>query len=104
MLFFWNPEYYSERYIVSRIKYFSTSYPNIKFIQIKIDDVNTDRIKNIDIKDQFYIDKKSEAQTFLTSRMPRCILVDKKGKVTNGYASFSSYNINPHLEALNEIN
>jgi hypothetical protein len=104
MLFFWNPEYYSERYIVSRIKYLSTSYPNIKFIQIKIDDANTDRIKNIDIKDQFYIDKNSEAQTFLTSRMPRCILVDNKGTVTNGYASFSSYNINPHLEALNEIN
>jgi len=104
MLFFWNPEYYSERYIVSRIKHLSTSYPNIKFIQIKIDGVNTDRIQNLDIKDQYYIDKNSDAQSFLTSRMPRCILVDKKGKVTNGYASFSSYNINPHLKALNKIN
>jgi hypothetical protein len=104
MLFFWSPEYYSERYIVSRIKYLSALYPNVKFIEIKIDDIGTDRIKNIDIKDQFYIDKDSKAQTFLTSRMPRCILVDNKGKVTNGYASFSSYNINPYLKALNEIN
>ena len=48
--------------------------------------------------------KNSEAQTFLTSKMPRCILVNKLGKVTNGYASFSSYNINPYLKLLNEIN
>ena len=82
----------------------STSYPNIKFIQIKIDGNDSDRIKELDIKDQFYLDENSEAQTFLTSKMPRCILVNKVGKVTNGYASFSSYNINPYLKLLNEIN
>jgi hypothetical protein len=104
MLLFWNPAYYSESYIVSRVNYLSTSYPNIKFIQIKIDGNDSDRIKELDIKDQFYLDENSEAQTFLTSKMPRCILVNKLGKVTNGYASFSSYNINPYLKLLNEIN
>ena len=104
LLFFWTPKYYSESYIISRIKYLSMSYPNIKFIQIKIDDINSNRISQIDIKNQFYIDKNSEAQAFLTSKMPRCILVNKAGKVTNGFASFSSYNINPYLKILNEIN
>ena len=102
MLFFWNPEYYSKTYIASRIEQFSNTYPNIKFIQIKIDGDYKSTIRKIDVKNQFFIDKNSEAQTFLTSKMPRCILVNKKGKVTNGYASFSSYNINQYLKALNK--
>ena len=102
MLFFWNPEYYPKSYIVSRIKQLSNTYPNIKFIQIKIDGDYKNTIKKIDIKNQFFIDKNSEAQTFLTSKMPRCILVNKIGKVTNGYASFSSFNINGYLKVLNE--
>ena len=102
MLFFWNLEYYPKNYIASRIKQFSNIYPNIKFIPIKIDGDYTNTIKKIDIKNQFFIDKNSVAKTFLTSKMPRCILVNKIGKVTNGYASFSSYNINQYLKALNE--
>ena len=47
MLLFWNPEYYSESYIASRVNYLSTSYPNIKFIQIKIDGNDSDRIKEL---------------------------------------------------------
>jgi len=104
MLLFWNPEYYSESYIVSRINYLSISYPNIKFVQIRINGINMNRIQKLDIKNQYYISKNSEAQTFLTSKMPRCILVNKEGIVTNGYASFSSYNLNPYLKLLNEIN
>ncbi len=104
MLFFWNQEYYSENYIISRINHLSNIYPNIKFIQIKIDGNQTDRIKKLDIKNQFYVDNNSEAKFFLTSKMPRCILINKSGEVTNGYASFSSFNITPYLKALNEIN
>jgi hypothetical protein len=104
MLFFWNEEYYSENYIISRVKHFSNIYPNIKFILIKIDGNQRDRIKRLDIKNQFYIDSNSKAKTFLTSKMPRCILIDETGKVTNGYASFSSFNITPYLKALNEVN
>ena len=102
MLFFWNPKYYPKNYIASRIIQLSNTYPNIKFIQIKIEGDDKTTIKKIDSKNQYYIDKNSEAQTFLTSKMPRCILVNKAGKVTNGYASFSSYNINPYLKVLNE--
>ena len=74
----------------------------VTFIQINIDGINNDSFKNTGVKNEFYLDSKSHANTFLTSKMPRCILVNKQGKVTNGYASFSSFNINPYLKALSE--
>ncbi|SDR88919.1 hypothetical protein SAMN05216503_1286 [Polaribacter sp. KT25b] len=102
LLFFWSPEYYTENYITSRIKYLSKKYPKVSFIQIKIDGTKNDNIKKNTLSNQFYINNKSDANLFLTSKMPRCILVNKQGKVTNGYASFSSFNINPYLKALSE--
>jgi hypothetical protein len=102
LLFFWNDEYYSENYIASRMAYLSKANPTITFIQIKIDGIKTVNLENTDLTNQYYIDAKSVANTFLTSKMPRCILVNKDQKVTNGYASFSSFNINPYLKALSE--
>jgi len=102
LLFFWNDEYYTENYIATRIEYLSKAYPSISFIQIKIDGIKAGSLKNSDLRNHYYIDTKSEANTFLTSKMPRCILVNKDKKVTNGYASFSSFNINPYLKALSE--
>lgn len=102
LLFFWSTEYYTENFINSRINYLSEAYPTVTFIQINIDGINQDSFKNTGVTNQFYLDSKSHANTFLTSKMPRCILVNKQGKVTNGYASFSSFNINPYLKALSE--
>jgi hypothetical protein len=102
LLFFWSPEFVSETYIVSRVNFLSNNYPNIKFIQLKIDGNKNKRIKKLDIKNQFYIYKQSTAHQFLTSKMPRSILINKKGKVINGYASISSNNLNPYLKELNE--
>lgn len=103
LLFFWSTEYYTENFITSRINYLSQAYPTVSFIQIKMDGaIEKNTINTNAIKNQYYIDTKSHANTFLTSKMPRCILVNKHGKVTNGYASFSSFNINPYLKALSE--
>lgn len=101
-IYFWSPEYVSEPYIASRFNYLSTNYPNIKFIEIKIDGDKNNQIQKLDIKNQFYIDEKSDAHLFLKSKMPRSILVDKNGKVINGYASISSYNLNRYLTELNK--
>jgi hypothetical protein len=101
-LFFWSPEFVSENYMASRFKYLSKTYPNIKFIEIKIDGDKNDRIKNLDIKTQFYLDEKSDAHHFLSSKMPRSILIDKNGKVINGFASISSYNLHPFLKKLDK--
>ena len=100
LLFFWNEKYVSKAYIASRISYLSVKYPSIKFIQIKIDGNSSDRIRKLDIKNQFFIDETSKANNFLTSKMPRTILIDKKGVVTNGFASLSSQNIYTQLEQL----
>lgn len=101
-LFFWSPEFVSESYIVSRFQYLSTTYPNIKFIEIKIDGDKNKRIQKLDIKNQFYLANNSAAHDFLTCKMPRSILVNKKGKVVNGYASISSTNLTPFLNDLNK--
>ena len=100
LLFFWNPRYVSKAYIASRISYLTSKYPTIQFVQIKINGNSTDRIKSLDIKNQYFIDTISSANAFLTSKMPRTILVNKKGIITNGYASLSSRNIYAQLESL----
>ena len=100
LIFFWNPEYVSETYITSRIKFFNNNFPRIHFIQVKIDGNSSDRIPELDIKNQFYIDKSSKANQFLTSKMPRLIIVDKKGEVINGYASISSRKVYKELNNL----
>ncbi len=102
-LFFWSPEYVSESYLVSRINFLSNMYQNITFIPIKIDGVKTDRIEKLDIKLQYYLSDDSKGNEFLTSKMPRSILVNKQGKVINGYASISSPNLNDYLENLNKL-
>lgn len=101
-LFFWSPEFVSESYIVSRFQYLSNTYPNIKFIEIKINGDKNKRIQNLDIKNQFYLADNSTAHDFLTCKMPRSILVNKNGKVVNGYASISSTNLTPFLNDLNK--
>lgn len=93
VVYFWNPSYVSKDYIAARIKFLSREYPDINFIGVKIDGKGKDRIKSIDIKSQYYISSESDANEFLTSKMPRTLLINKKGVVTNGYASLSSRNI-----------
>lgn len=101
-LFFWNPNYFSKAYLASRINYLTKNYPNVQFLLVKIDGNNTDKIHRLDIKKQFYLDEKSNANNFLTSKMPRTILIDKQGKIVNGFASISSNNIHDQLKKLSE--
>ena len=103
LLFFWSPEYVSESYIVSRMNFLSTNFLNIIFIPVKIDGKKFDRLESLDIKSQYYLPDNSKANEFLTSKMPRCILVDKNGKVMNGFASISSSNLSDYLEILNKV-
>ena len=101
-LLFWSPEYVSEDYIASRINYLSDKYQNIQFIEIKMDGNFRQRIRKIDIKNQYYLKDDSKAHEFLTSKMPRSILVNQHGKVVNAYAAISSTNLNSYLTELNQ--
>ncbi len=93
VVYFWNPVYMSKDYVASKVNYFRKKYPELNFVGVKINNGKVNRIKGLDIKSQFYLTDKSEANKFLTSQMPRTILVDKNGIVINGYASLSSQNI-----------
>jgi hypothetical protein len=84
------------------MKYLSRKFPDIQFLQIKIDGKITDRIHKLDIKNQFFITPKSEANNFLTSKMPRSILIDKKGIITNGFASITSKKLSSELKILSK--
>ncbi|MFY0604218.1 MAG: hypothetical protein JXQ93_09720 [Flavobacteriaceae bacterium] len=99
-VYFWNPKFISKEYLFSKVNYLSKKYPNVQFIGVKIDGNQKDYIKKLDIKTQFYIDGTSEANKFLTSKLPRTILVNKKGIVVNSFASLSSQNIYNQVETL----
>jgi len=100
VLYFWNPEYIGKDFIASRIQYLSEKYPDLKFIGVKIYDDNKERIFKLDIKSQYYLESNSKANSFLTSQLPRTILINKKGVVVNSYASLSSRNIFNQIEEL----
>jgi len=100
VLYFWNPKYIGKDFIASRIQYFSEKYPNLKFIGVKINGDNKDRIYKLDIKSQYYLESSSKANIFLTSQIPRTILINKKGIVTNSFASLSSRNIFNQIDQL----
>ena len=85
------------------MNFLSTNFLNIIFIPVKIDGKKSDRLESLDIKSQYYLPDNSKANEFLTSKMPRCILVDKNGKVMNGFASISSSNLSDYLEILNKV-
>jgi hypothetical protein len=78
----------------------SKKFPKVTFIGIKFATTNFEPIKGIDIKNQFYIDQSSKANLFLTSKLPRTLLVTKKGVLSNGYTSINSRMINAQLGKL----
>lgn len=100
-LFFWNPEYVSEAYIAARINYLKNEFKNIHFIQVNMQSNNANRIKSLDIKQQFYLNSDSKAHEFLSSKLPRAVLINDRGEVINGFASISSRNLLPYLKELN---
>ena len=97
-IFFWNPEYVSKEYIASRIDNLTKRFPNIHFITIKIDGNKDETIPKLDIKNQYYINSSNDVNQYLTSKMPRSIIIDQNGIITNGYASLSSRKLNHQLK------
>ena len=104
VLLFWNKEYISKSFIGARILFLQKRYPLLNFAIIEIDGNSDNRIKNIDIKNQYFINSENLKNNFLKSKMNRTILVNKNGIVENGYAAISSINIYKQLQELSEIN
>ena len=89
----------SKEFIGSRVKFLSNKHPSLKFIGVKINGDPKDLMKELNINSQFYLELDSKANYFLTSRMPRTILINKNGEVTNGFASIPSRKIFRQLES-----
>ena len=75
-------------------------FPKINYILIKTNLIDSEHIQGIDIKNQFYIDSTNKANTFLTSKYPRTLLVNNKGIIVNGYANINSNIFNKQVELL----
>lgn len=101
VIYLWNPNFISKEYLTSRINYLSEKFSKLNFIGVKISAKAEEKpVKGIDIKQQFFINSDSKANEFLTSQLPRTLLVNKKGKIVNGFASISSSRIHKQLKNL----
>ena len=100
VIYFWNPKNISNSYLIRRINYLEKKFPKVKFVLVKIANIDTEHVNGLDIKNQYYIDADSKANVFLTSKLPRTFLVNKKGVITNGYASISSSAFNMQIKRL----
>lgn len=100
VIYFWNDEFINEDFLSSRIKHLIKKHPSLNFIGIKFNNNVLKHNTDYDIKSQYYITDKSTANTFLSSKFPRTILVDKKGNIVNGFASLTSKKIFQQLEDL----
>lgn len=100
VIYFWNSDFTSKSFTSNRVKYLSRKFPTIKFVGVKINGDGKDRLEAIDIKEQYYLTNTSKASNFLTSKLPRTLIVDKNGVLLNGYASLSSNNLYFQLKDL----
>lgn len=99
-IFFWNPKYISKHRLINRMRELNKMFPKLNVVLIKIAQVETDYINGIDIKKQYYLNPSSSANLFLSSKLPRTFLVNRKGLIVNGYANFSSYKFNKQVKKL----
>lgn len=97
---FWNPKYTTSASLKKRMSYLTIKFPKVNFILVKISDINSDYVHGIDIKSQYYLEPSSHANLFLTSKLPRVLLVNKKGTIVNGYAYIYSPYFNKQVKKL----
>lgn len=97
---FWNPSYTNTHSLIKRFNNLTKKFPKVNFILVKLTDIDTDYVHGIDIKNQYYLEPTSEANSFLTSKLPRTLLVNKKGIIVNGYAHIKSYRFNKQIKNL----
>jgi len=97
---FWTPKYTSNLRLKKRISNLTSTFPDVNFILVKISDIHSDYVHGIDIKNQYYLEPSSKANLFLTSKLPRVLLVNKKGTIVNGYANIHSHLFNKQVKKL----
>ena len=61
---------------------------------------NANYIQNLPIIYQYKLPQNSTANSFLTSKIERLLLIDKKGIIQNGYTNLYAYDIEEQLTML----
>ena len=100
VIYFRNKEYSSDKWVASRINYLIRKNPDKGFLIININNSKNEYVKNLDIKHQFYLNPESTAHHFLTSKLPRTVLINKSGIVKNGFCALSSKAIEKQITEL----
>lgn len=103
VIYFRNPEHFSDEWVTSRLNYLINNNKNTSFFVINITDDKDYRVKNLDIKYQYQTPKQGSVNQFITSKYPRAVLVNNKGVIVNGFGALSSRKINEQIASLNKI-
>lgn len=100
VIYFWNEAYTTPSFLASKVKHLQQKNPKVKFIIIKYGKNHKNYTPYLDIKLQYFIDSSNTGINFLTSKLPRTLLINKKGKIENGFASISSPKIFKQIKDL----
>ena len=105
VIYFWSLDDMSSEYLVKRIKFLEKRFPDLLFIGINMQNTPQDLMKEsnlklLDLNNQYQLSKDSYAYNYLSSKLPRTILVDDAGIVKNGFTNLDSRNLDSELNKL----
>lgn len=100
VLYFVNQNHSPDNWVGNRINSLLKKYPKIKFYVININNNAKNKIKNLDLKHQYYIKKDCKAHNFLKSKFSRVVLVNKNGLVNNCFSGLSSEKLENQIAEL----
>lgn len=93
--------YASDEWVSSRFNFLIKKFPTTNFILVNLcDDTSKRYTKNVAIKHQYTLPKKSNVYNYTTSKFPRIVLINKNGIIQNNYTSLSSKDINQQINNL----
>lgn len=101
VIYFRNPEHFSDEWVTSRLNYLINNNKNTSFFVINITDDKDYRVKNLDIKYQYQTPEQGAVNQLITSKYPRTVLVNNKGIIVNGFGALSSRKINTQIASIN---
>lgn len=101
VVYFWSSNTVSNEYLNKRISYLTKKHPKITFIGINSDSITlASNSCPSKLKNQYYLTTTSKGKNLISSKYPRAILINSKGKVSNSFTVLTSNCID---EQINEI-
>lgn len=101
VLYFWSMEKTPLEFMNKRIKYLSSLFPNIQFVGIQVENLNSINDKSYFFP-QYYLPENSYGNTLISNDFPRAILLDKKGMVVQNFSLLFDIPIEKQLESLSK--